>query len=352
MSDKDKLNSRLEASFARWIEGTPFSSRGMAILGMRPVNREKLYRVYAEELLRLKNGKFASFEDVYGDLMKESGVDPAWAANISPEAARFMEECEKRFLAANYRYLERGVEHAWKDILEGDYDCGVPEILRAARSGHGRALLYASRLFRNGVGVEKDPQKAMDALEAAAETDCGAACVEYGMALVDGRYGETDDVTGKKFLEKAVRLADPDTYADLGRILTSGVLGEGRLEEGADFLRRGVRNGSGQAAYDLGLLLSAGRTDSRAMTPLGLLQLSARRGYVPAMHDLAKLFLREARTSEEGNDLSPQECFSIGAHWLARAARLGDAEAEKLMKANLTMTLSDGTVARVGDYAG
>ena len=95
----------------------------MAILGMRPVNREKLYRVYAEELLRLKNGKFASFEDVYGDLMKESGVDPAWAANISPEAARFMEECEKRFLAANYRYLERGVEHAWKDILEGDYDC-------------------------------------------------------------------------------------------------------------------------------------------------------------------------------------------------------------------------------------
>ena len=200
--------------------------------------------------------------------------------------------------------------------------------------------------------MEKDPQKAMDALEAAAETDCGAACVEYGMALVDGRYGETDDVTGKKFLEKAVRLADPDTYADLGRILTSGVLGEGRLEEGADFLRRGVRNGSGQAAYDLGLLLSAGRTDSRAMTPLGLLQLSARRGYVPAMHDLAKLFLREARTSEEGNDLSPQECFSIGAHWLARAARLGDAEAEKLMKANLTMTLSDGTVARVGDYAG
>ena len=135
MSDKDELNSRLEASFARWIEGTPFSSRGMAILGMRPVNREKLYRVYAEELLRLKNGKFASFEDVYGDLMKESGVDPAWAANISPEAARFMEECEKRFLAANYRYLERGVEHAWKDILEGDYDCGVPEILRAARSG-------------------------------------------------------------------------------------------------------------------------------------------------------------------------------------------------------------------------
>ena len=113
-----------------------------------------------------------------------------------------------------------------------------------------------------------------------------------------------------------------------------------------------MRNGSGQAAYDLGLLLSAGRTDSRAMTPLGLLQLSARRGYVPAMHDLAKLFLREARTSEEGNDLSPQECFSIGAHWLARAARLGDAEAEKLMKANLTMTLSDGTVARVGDYAG
>ena len=207
MSDKEELNSRLEASFARWLEGTPFSSRGMAILGMRPVNREKLYRVYAEELLRLKNGKFASFEDVYGDLMKESGVDPAWAANISPEAARFMEECEKRFLAANYRYLERGVEHAWKDILEGDYDCGVPEILRAARSGHGRALLYASRLFRNGVGVEKDPQKAMDALEAAAETDCGAACVEYGMALVDGRYGEADDVTGKKFLEKGVRLA-------------------------------------------------------------------------------------------------------------------------------------------------
>ena len=69
MSDKDELNSRLEASFARWIEGTPFSSRGMAILGMRPVNREKLYRVYAEELLRLKNGKFASFEDVYGDVM-------------------------------------------------------------------------------------------------------------------------------------------------------------------------------------------------------------------------------------------------------------------------------------------
>ena len=352
MSDREELNSRLEASFARWIEGTPFSSRGMAVLGMRPVNREKLYRVYAEELLRLKNGKFASFEDVYGELMKECGVDPAWAANISPEAARFMEECEKRFLAANYRYLERGVEHAWKEILEGDYDCGVPDILRAARSGHGRALLYASRLFRNGVGVEKDPQKAMDALEAAAETDCGAACVEYGMALVDGRYGETDDVTGKKFLEKAVRLADPDTYADLGRILTGGVLGEGRLEEGADFLRRGVRNGSGQAAYDLGLLLAAGKTDSRAMTPLGLLQLAARRGYVPAMHDLAKLFLREARTSEEGNDLSPQECFSIGAHWLARAARLGDAEADKLMKANLTMTLSDGTVARVGDYAG
>ena len=93
----------------------------------------------------------------------------------------------------------------------------------------GTAVPFFTLRASSGVGVEKDPQKAMDALEAAAETDCGAACVEYGMALVDGRYGETDDVTGKKFLEKAVRLADPDTYADLGRILTGGVLGAGRL---------------------------------------------------------------------------------------------------------------------------
>lgn len=337
------LNNRLEESFARWIEETPFSAERQSILHLKPVAKEKLYTLYAKELVRLKQGRYASFEEVFGPLLREAGF------NFSRYDGQ-LEGLERRFLARNFVYLDRRVEQAWKDVLAGDFDCGVPELLKAARAGHGRALLYASRLFRNGIGVEKDAQKALDALENAAETDCGQASLELFTTLAQGELGISDSTKARQCLEKACRLADPDTWAGLGRALTCGALGSGRVGEGVEFLRRAVKKGNADAAYDLGALIAAGKADEKEETPFELLQLAARRGSIRAMHDLAFLFLREARTSEEGNDLNPKECFRIAVHWLVHAAQAGDGESAKLLKNNLSLTLSDGTVARLKDY--
>ena len=333
-----------EEAFRRWLGRTPFGPRGQALLGLRPVPRERLVRLWEQERRRLGEGRPADFGEVFGALLEEAGCD--WR-----KRSRELEPFERGFAALGCQYLERGVARAWEAVLQGRLEEGVPVLLRAARSGSGLALFYASRLFRHGAGVGKDEAKALEALESAAGAGCARAIVDLGLALIDGSLGESDPARGRALLEKAVALEDPATLADLGRALAQGLLGAGRLGKGADFLARASRAGSGQASYDLGLLVSQGLAPcggGRGPSPFELLQLSARQGCVKAMHDLGMLFLRLAQQGEEGCDLSPQECLAVSARWLSKAARGGDAEAGRLAE-SLSVTLSDGTRARLAD---
>ncbi|MBR4746613.1 MAG: sel1 repeat family protein [Desulfovibrio sp.] len=341
MAEADRVRAAGDDAFARWLAQTPFGKEGVRALGLRPLPQERLRRLYGRELERLAKGEPAGFGEVFGDLLLEAGCD--WKAR-----RRELEPFERHFAALSRQYLERGVARAWEAVLEGRFEEGVPVLLRAARAGSGLALFYASRLFRHGAGVAKDEARAMEALESAADAGCARALVELGLALMDGRWGSADPARGRRLLEQAVALEDAATLADLGRALTQGLLGAGSLKKGAAFLQRASRAGSGQASYDLGLLAAQGLVEDAAATPLERLQLSARQGHVKAMHDLGMLFLRLARTGEEGCDLSAQECLAVAARWLAEAARRGDAEAAGLVE-KLTLRLSDGSVARLAD---
>lgn len=108
----------------------------------------------------------------------------------------------------------------------------APWYARAAESGHFEACEALGKIHREGLGVEKDPQKAVDLLWRAADAGHAQAFLELAHLYRLGNDVEKDEVKARELYRRAAETGDPGANHDYAYSLFCGLGGE-RDEDGA-----------------------------------------------------------------------------------------------------------------------
>lgn len=93
----------------------------------------------------------------------------------------------------------------------------------AAWAGILEAVTQLGCAYLQGLGVEKNEQKAFALFEYAAEAGCMIAMANLGTMFIEGRAVEMDQAWGVKLYEMAASCGEPQAMANLGSIYFNGI---------------------------------------------------------------------------------------------------------------------------------
>ncbi len=222
------------------------------------------------------------------------------------------------------------------------------------------AMTLLGELYRQGLGVRRDPARATEWYRLAFERGDLNAQHAYAAALIAGSGTAKDEARGVALMEQAADKGQPEaayslalrklasgTDADLPRaiallrIATDAEIGEAQHALGvlvktgrgiaadpdiaADLMRRAASNGSLAGEVELAIMTFNGNgtgRDERAAARL--FQRAAAKGNAIAQNRLARLY-----ASGRGLPLNPVE--AVGWHLAAKAQGLGDATLERVL---------------------
>jgi TPR repeat protein len=93
---------------------------------------------------------------------------------------------------------------------------------RAASTGYPPGLCELAYLTENGLGVAKNPARALELYESAVASGYGFAAFQIGMAFSRGALGNVDVPRAIRFMERACELGEPRAALALGQWFESG----------------------------------------------------------------------------------------------------------------------------------
>jgi TPR repeat protein len=174
---------------------------------------------------------------------------------------------------------------------------------KAAQAGDPEAALQSGYLYDAGIGVEKNPVLAVHWYQLAVAGGLARAKVNLAVAYLWGSGVEQNQAEAIRLLNEAAGKGVGLAACYLGLIYQYGI---GVPTDGATadwWYGRGVKLHDARAEYDLGSLEFLGRNHAHDLiASANLLRASAAQGYVPAMHSLGLLLVRNpklARSTDE-----------------------------------------------------
>jgi uncharacterized protein len=175
---------------------------------------------------------------------------------------------------------------------------------KAAEAGDAEAQMQTGYLYDAGIGVGRDPVRAVHWYQLAVSGGLARAKVNLAIAYLWGSGVERSEGTALRLLNEAAGKGVGLAACYLGVIYQLGI-GVPQDAATADWwYAKGVKLHEPRAEYDLGTLLFVGKNhvhDLRAAA--NLLRESAAQGYVPAMHSLGLLLVRNpglTKSADEG----------------------------------------------------
>lgn len=214
--------------------------------------------------------------------------------------------------------------------LQGDPAAALSWFGLAADQGHAPALLELGHLHRDGVGVPRDRDKALELYGRAAEAGLPGEA-HYWRGSLLAAYAVTD-LEHEQVFEAFERGADNGWAAAqlaLARLCEAGRGCAPDPKRALQLYRKAADQGLAEAQYELGRIYENGSLALADSTAAGLwYRKGADNGYVPAQFKLGQVFLAP------GNP----EYFADAANWFRNAAEAGHAEAQF----NLGVLLREG----------
>lgn len=122
---------------------------------------------------------------------------------------------------------------------------------QSADRGHAPGQLLLAELYQQGQGVEADPVRALELLEAAARQGLAEAQYQTGMAWLEGVGTEADAEMALRWLERAAGQDETRAQLQLAKMYF-GVSGP-QQAAARQWLRRAASRGSASAQYQLGM---------------------------------------------------------------------------------------------------
>lgn len=208
---------------------------------------------------------------------KNTGAGDAAVAD-----AKIIQQCEKAAQAGDPKaQTQLGIFYLKGVGVEPSPETAVHWFQLAAASGYPRASVEMGVLFVWGYGVRKDEQFAAQLFREAAEKGDGAGALFLGDLYFFGKGVPQDRSLAESWFRKAIKLHEP------GAAYTLGVLASGEYGHAVD-LHKAVE----------------------------LLKKAASADYIPAMHALALLYIRNQQLGKTPADVMPLlEKASDAGYW-------------------------------------
>jgi len=130
------------------------------------------------------------------------------------------------------------------------------------------AMRNVALMYRRGQGVARDPEKAIDWYEKAAEAGLGTAQGDLGIMLLDGEAGKPDPEGAVKWLTAASQAGHANAQFRLGQLYEQGQYVTKDLDTAKKLYTEAAAHGQKQAAARLAELSPETQTSSVVMQPL------------------------------------------------------------------------------------
>ena len=188
-----------------------------------------------------------------------------------------------------------------------------------------RGLNNLAHLYRYGLaGIEKDLDKAVELLEAAAEKGNEYAVMTLMSMYRSNELGAPDMKKNMEWLEFWAKRNYPGCLSDLGFAYEHGI-GVGKdLDKAVAYFRKAISLGSASAQSNFGYMFLMGTgVDRDYSEALGLFTESAEQGYVGGMINLGVM-----KYNGLGCEQDSDEAFAL----LKKASDLGNPQAGQMLR--------------------
>lgn len=130
---------------------------------------------------------------------------------------------QERTDSAELFYRQAYAIEIGNDSVEGSITCAIPLYIRAAEAGHVPAQSYLGFCYYQGVGVKRDPFKAIKWIEKAAFQGDIKACNNLGWLLANGDEVVRDYRKAAYWFKKASDVGMPMAQAQLADLYRQGL---------------------------------------------------------------------------------------------------------------------------------
>ncbi|MEM9478525.1 MAG: tetratricopeptide repeat protein [Verrucomicrobiota bacterium] len=221
------------------------------------------------------------------------------------------------------------IREAINRCLKGDYEPAIPVLQRHAEGGEVASTFVLGKLYADGEGVPRSPDRAARLLRANTARTHTPSMIALGELLE-----KTDPDEALQLYRQAASLNDPIGLYKLGEVYERGRLGESPNEKMAfDYFEKlaalGDAEGEARVAqyYDEGKGVTADPVKATR-----IYRKAALRGHLPSMVTLSRRYFG-------GSGLDADPVAAVG--WLTRASQLGSTEAQVLL--GLRYEIGDAT---------
>ncbi|MCA9800975.1 MAG: sel1 repeat family protein [Cyanobacteria bacterium HKST-UBA02] len=160
---------------------------------------------------------------------------------------------------------DKRFETACKHLKCKRYKTAHKHLHDLADSGHARAQTVLGMLYENGVGVEKDAEKAYEYYKKAADQELPEAQSQLGHFLLKtGITVRKDSDEAVTWLRKAAQHGVVEAQSTLGQVLVEAKNMPASHSEGVWWLKEAARRGSDQAKEALSKLPGADKVEAGA----------------------------------------------------------------------------------------
>ncbi|HEY9786470.1 MAG TPA: tetratricopeptide repeat protein [Candidatus Obscuribacterales bacterium] len=136
------------------------------------------------------------------------------------------------------------IHHALK---HGQYKSAAKKARKLAENGHAKAQTILGLLYENGLGVEKDMERAIFWMEKAASQGVAEAENHLGHLYLEGKSIEKDLARAEHWLAKAAEHGVSEAQLHLGTMYLRGHGVKKDINHAAILLRRAADQGSDEA---------------------------------------------------------------------------------------------------------
>jgi TPR repeat protein len=212
---------------------------------------------------------------------------------------------------------EQAVDEVQDGLVVRADDADQMSVQRA----HLAAFSLLGKMYLEGVVVEKDPERARQLVEQAAELGNVEAQYLLAVMIESGRLGEPDYQKADEWISRAAEAENADAQANLGERYLQGRFRPQDYERAAFWLNSAAKQGSARGLFSLGAIYEYGLGVERDRgAAIDCYMKASAKGYLAAKSHLAAFLMNPEEKS------SDDEALAI--ELMKEAAAEGHAEAQ------------------------